>query len=174
MYNNCDQLKCWIRQGKPSSKAFLEHCEGAAEQVTPNSNPEKRHSACLVLWDTVPGDLQRSFPASGILWLCDIYCGKKNSLCYSASLYTALQLVQLFFSLTTFPPPPRFALIFSFIFVFGSLLFSLCHVLILLQHVFNNGYAVTYSVYSCSLLKKTLPSLLLRIKKAQLTPVLCL
>lgn len=173
MYNNCDQLKCWIRQGKPASKALLEHCEETAEQVTANSSLEKRCSACLVLLDTVPGDLQRSFPASGILWLCDIFVGKKFFMlfCFIEQCSPTCSIVLFFNHLL-----PLFSLLslFLLLFCFVYLLFSLSHICILLQHLFNNSYAVTYSVYSCSLLKKTLPSLLLRIKKAQLTPLLCL
>lgn len=79
MYIN--HMKCWIRQAKPASKALLEHCEGTAEQGTPNSNSEKRGTPGQPAGNDPawagPGDLQRSFPASGILLVCDIFVEKK-------------------------------------------------------------------------------------------------
>lgn len=96
MYIN--RMKCWIRQAKPASKALLEHWEGTAEQGTPNSNSEKRGSACWVLLDSLlemtlleqdrvisRGPFQPQEFCRSVIFLW-----KKNSLCYSALFLTAL------------------------------------------------------------------------------------
>lgn len=126
-----NHMKCWIRQAKPASKALLEHCEGTAEQGTPNSNSEKRGSACWVLLDSLlemtlleqdqvisRGPFQPQEFCRSVIFLW-----KKNSLCYSALFLTALPTSPIVLPLNHLFFPP-YTLIFPFIFVFASLLFS--------------------------------------------------